>query len=147
MKEGASDTEYSYGIVPLYKNKNGEIEVLFIQHKEGKWGFPKGHSEKDEEPLIAAKREFSEETGITDFELLEGLIFSESYTHHKEGYPRLKVVEYAPAIVYSKELSPQVDEVNDTKWVDLAHAKDVQLTETRSKLLNSVLEYLSAKQL
>ena len=35
-----------------------------FQNKEYKWGFPKGHIKENENPLICAKREILEETGL-----------------------------------------------------------------------------------
>ena len=36
----------------------------FAKKDAGSWGIPKGEYEKDEEALVAAKREFTEETGF-----------------------------------------------------------------------------------
>ena len=55
----------------LFRRTSGEIQVLlahpggpFWKHKDaGAWTIPKGEIEPGEEPLTAARREFSEETG------------------------------------------------------------------------------------
>jgi predicted NUDIX family NTP pyrophosphohydrolase len=60
----------SAGIL-LYRGTDGVIEFFlvhpggpFFKHKdEGSWSIPKGEFTGDEEALIAAKREFEEETG------------------------------------------------------------------------------------
>jgi len=60
----------SAGIL-LYRNINSVLEVFlvhpggpFFKNKdEGSWSIPKGEFLDDEEALIAAKREFEEETG------------------------------------------------------------------------------------
>ncbi|NJO79196.1 MAG: NUDIX domain-containing protein [Cyanobacteria bacterium RM1_2_2] len=62
--------DLSFGIVPLLQ-QNGEHLFLLVQHQAGHWSFPKGHAEADETPLQAACREFEEETGITDYQLLK----------------------------------------------------------------------------
>ena len=57
----------------MYRISNGGIEVLlahpggpFFQNKnEGAWSIPKGEIEPGEDLLIAAQREFEEETGLT----------------------------------------------------------------------------------
>jgi predicted NUDIX family NTP pyrophosphohydrolase len=62
----------SAGLV-LYRRRNDGIEV-FLVHPGGpfwakkdlaSWSIPKGEYVEDEDPLIAAKREFHEETGFT----------------------------------------------------------------------------------
>ena len=62
----------SAGIL-LYRVRDSSLEV-FLVHPGGPfwmkkdaaaWSIPKGEFEKHEEPLIAAKREFEEETGMT----------------------------------------------------------------------------------
>ena len=56
----------------MYRIKDGAVQVLlahpggpFFQNKdEGSWSIPKGEPEKDEDLLVAAQREFAEETGL-----------------------------------------------------------------------------------
>ena len=66
--------------VLMYRRSGGEVEVVlvhpggpfFAKKDAGSWGIPKGEHEKDEEPLTAARREFTEETGFTaDGEFVE----------------------------------------------------------------------------
>jgi predicted NUDIX family NTP pyrophosphohydrolase len=55
----------------LYRNHNNEIEVFLVhpggpfwtKKDLGAWSIPKGEFD-EEEPLLAAKREFQEETGL-----------------------------------------------------------------------------------
>jgi predicted NUDIX family NTP pyrophosphohydrolase len=56
----------------MYRRRTGFLEV-FLVHPGGPyyakkdrdfWGIPKGEYEPDEEPLAAARREFTEETGF-----------------------------------------------------------------------------------
>jgi predicted NUDIX family NTP pyrophosphohydrolase len=64
----------SAGIL-VYRIKNKQPEVLlghpggpFFKNKDlGVWSIPKGEFDENEEPLVAAQREFKEETG-TDIE-------------------------------------------------------------------------------
>jgi predicted NUDIX family NTP pyrophosphohydrolase len=57
--------------VLLFRRKDNNIEVLlghpggpFWKNKDaGAWSIPKGEYEPDEDPLVAARREFAEETG------------------------------------------------------------------------------------
>jgi predicted NUDIX family NTP pyrophosphohydrolase len=57
----------------MFRQKDGKLQVLlahpggpFWRNKdEGAWTLPKGGYEEPEEPLAAANREFTEETGFT----------------------------------------------------------------------------------
>ncbi len=55
-----------YGAIMRYTDKNTkEIYYALIQGRyTGKWSFPKGHSNKGEEPYDCVRREVFEETGI-----------------------------------------------------------------------------------
>jgi predicted NUDIX family NTP pyrophosphohydrolase len=62
----------SAGIL-LYKFKDKQVQIFllhpggpFFKNKDnGVWSIPKGEFQDDEDPLAAAKREFTEETGHT----------------------------------------------------------------------------------
>ena len=62
-------TEAAGGIV---LNVRGEI-ALVISGTGNFWGFPKGHIDEGEDALGAAKREISEETGLTQLEFIREL--------------------------------------------------------------------------
>lgn len=56
----------------LYRNRNGTLEVFLVHpggpfwanKDDGAWSIPKGEFEPGEDPLAAARREFTEETGF-----------------------------------------------------------------------------------
>ena len=58
--------ETSAGGVVFRRGADGVVRFLLIKDSYDNWGFPKGHVEKDEPPLGAARREVAEETGLTD---------------------------------------------------------------------------------
>ena len=74
--------EISSGII-IFRNK-GKIEFLFLKRREGFLDMPKGHIEKGESQLIAAKREALEETGL-NVNLLEGFRELQEYWYTYEG--------------------------------------------------------------
>jgi predicted NUDIX family NTP pyrophosphohydrolase len=57
----------------LYRRRQGKLEVflvhpggpLWVNKDAGAWSIPKGEHGPEEDPLVAARREFSEETGFT----------------------------------------------------------------------------------
>lgn len=56
----------------LYRERGGELEVFLVhpggpfwaRKDDGAWSIPKGEFEPPEDPLAAARREFTEETGF-----------------------------------------------------------------------------------
>ena len=56
----------------MYRRRGGALEVLLVhpggpfwaKKDQGAWSIPKGEYEPGEDPLVAARREFAEETGI-----------------------------------------------------------------------------------
>jgi len=78
----------SAGIL-IYRKTGGKMQVFlvhpggpFFKNKDlGAWSIPKGEFEDSEEPLIAAKREFEEETG----KAIEGDFFELSPVRLKSG--------------------------------------------------------------
>jgi predicted NUDIX family NTP pyrophosphohydrolase len=68
MKKGS---KRSAGLI-MYRKLKGEIEVFlvhpggpfWVNKDRGAWTLPKGEYFEEEEPLVAAQREFQEETGF-----------------------------------------------------------------------------------
>jgi bis(5'-nucleosidyl)-tetraphosphatase len=137
--------DLSFGIVPLLP-QNGEtlLESLFllVQHKAGHWSFPKGHAEIGETPVQAACREFEEETGITNYQLLDAPSFTETYSFVKKQQPMEKIVTYFLATVPSPEVNVQAEEIRAYVWLPFPEAL-VRITYPQSQqLLKQIGEYL-----
>ncbi len=79
----------SAGIL-LYKFENGELKVFLVhpggpfwaKKDAGAWSIPKGEFEDDEDKLLAAKREFFEETGFEMSGDFFPFLSSQSYSKH-----------------------------------------------------------------
>ncbi len=109
-------TEKSFGIIPLLMEKN-TLYYLLIQHNKGHWGFPKGHVEKNESDIQTACREFTEETGINEFNLISSLVFQEHYCRKNKRHQKVdKTVTYFPAQIFDRTVNKQVEEINDFSW-------------------------------
>ena len=60
--------------------------ILLLQYPQGHWDFPKGHiEERDDNHLATARREVSEETGITDMEFIPGFNYRTEYDFRHKG--------------------------------------------------------------
>jgi len=55
----------------VYRERNGEIDVLVIKDSYGNLAFPKGHVEKGETIEQAALRETAEEVNLEDLKLIK----------------------------------------------------------------------------
>lgn len=62
------ETETAGGVVV-----NSRSEVLVVSQNGDSWSLPKGHIEKGEEALSAAKREIFEESGVKNLILIKSL--------------------------------------------------------------------------
>jgi len=108
--------EFSAGGI-IYKSlPDKKFKLALILDPYGKWTFPKGRIEKKELPELAAKREVSEELGITEpvvVTLLEKIDywFKESdVLIHKFVY--FYLMRTGPKTV----LKAQSSEIKDAKW-------------------------------
>ncbi len=111
-------TEQSFGIIPFILAEN-TVYYLLIQHNKGHWGFPKGHAEKKESEIETACREFTEETGIAKFDLIENLVFQERYSKLNRYNQNVdKTVTYFAAIVHNRTVNKQIEEISDFNWGD-----------------------------
>lgn len=135
--------EHSFGIIPFAK-QGSEWKVFVILHKKGKhWGFPKGHTEGEETPKEAARRELKEETGLVVEELLLNSPLSEQYTFYRNRKKVLKTSYYFPARV-SGTVSLQEEEIREGRWLGFDMAmKTLTFSEGRA-LFNQVLHELKA---
>ena len=113
-------------------NNNGEI--VLVKQGDVSWSFPKGHLEKSETALEAAKREILEETGIKDLFLEKEL---ESYIRTSDAYTSngIEVINKKITLFVfrtsQEELSTEDDVTTEIRWVDknlvsnlLTHPKD-----------------------
>ncbi len=78
-------------------------KYLLLHYPTGHWDFPKGHVEKDEKDVDAAKREIFEETGL-EIEILFG--FNEIIKYHfkEQGVFIEKKVVYFLGITEKEEI-------------------------------------------
>lgn len=131
----------AFGIVPIFQEA-GIYKYLLIQHHAGHWGFPKGHADAGETPLQAACREFVEETGISDFEVVGEVTFSEKYGFSRSGQRYDKTVIYYLANVKSSTVSCQVEEIQNYAWLEFDAAIARLTFEGAKRVLREVYQHL-----
>lgn len=132
--------EKSCGAV-IFRRNNGAYEYLLVQNKKpgakGHWGFPKGHVEKGETEEETARREISEETGLSVGGFIKGFRV---------------VTRYSPApgiekdVVYflteaDGDITLQECEIADYKWLSYEDAKEAITFD--SSILEKAKSFLS----
>jgi bis(5'-nucleosidyl)-tetraphosphatase len=120
--EGEEGEERSAGFV-LYRCSEGQRLYLVLCHRNGgHWGFPKGHIEPEEDELVAARREITEETGIERLRPLPGFRATSTYRFARGPRSISKSVVYflAEAETGRVRLS---SEHSDAAWLAADDAK------------------------
>jgi predicted NUDIX family NTP pyrophosphohydrolase len=151
----------SAGLI-MYRWTKGELEVflvhpggpLWARKDRGAWTLPKGEYEADEDPLVAAQREFHEETGF----LASGTFIELGSVRQKSG----KVViawafegDCDPASLMSNTCTIEwplrsgkrieVPEVDRGQWYGLAEAR-TYIREEQCKLLDALVDQLRIRR-
>ena len=146
----------SAGIL-LYRHRDGELQV-FLAHPGGPfwarkdlgaWTIPKGEIDEGEDPLAAAKREFSEEIGV----YLEGQFTPLTPIRQKSGKTVVAWAvegDFDPAALrsnkFSMEWPPKSGRQAEFREVD--RAAWFTLAEARAKILESqrpIIEELASR--
>ena len=128
--------EAAGGLVRRTDNK-----LLFI-FRNNKWDLPKGGVEKKELIIDAAKREVTEETGVSDI-IVEKKI-SETYHIFKKGkrFRLKKTYWFKMSTTYMGKTNPQTEEgIEKTKWVSYKNIEDI-LNDAFENIRIIVLEVL-----
>src|SRR4051812_27901774 len=87
----------SAGVIPLRRTHQGWRILVLRAYKN--WDFPKGRVEPGEEPIDAAKREATEETGLTQFEFPFGDMNRETLPYAGGKVARYYLAETSEEIV------------------------------------------------
>ena len=124
----------AFGIIPIFQ-QTPEPLFLLIQQNSGAWGFPKGHPEAGETPIVSACREFEEETGILDYQIIHGRTFSERYNFQEKQRPIEKNVTYFIGIVKTQVVKIQLQELKSYAWLNFQAAMKQFTYESRKQLL------------
>ncbi len=106
---GSFKNEKSCGAVVYNPELN---KFLIIKMKNGNWGFPKGHIEKDEADTETAYREVKEETGLS-IKIMEGFKESIKYVPSPNI---LKEVIFFTGITEEMEVVADTTEIENFVW-------------------------------
>jgi 8-oxo-dGTP pyrophosphatase MutT (NUDIX family) len=93
IPKGSGDPEF---LLLLYENRKSSSIKKGVRSAGQYWDYPKGHVEKGEDDLAAARRELAEETGITDAQFHPDFRHEITYffRHKKKGLIKKTVVYF-----------------------------------------------------
>lgn len=150
--------EISAGIIAYYFDKNSKQFKFLVAHPGGpyfknveKYGFPKGHQEKNESLKETAIREFKEETGL-DVDYLRLKIRIENITKKKNIYYFLYPMDeiWEPLKMYSNQtyiekFQQSFPEIDDYKYVPLEDLENILFQQDKNlvkKIAQSFEKYI-----
>jgi bis(5'-nucleosidyl)-tetraphosphatase len=102
--------ERAAGAIIIRRERNNTFFLLLKYHRSSNsadiyWDLPKGHVEKGEKELDAARREVLEETGLSDIEIIDGFKEWIKYSFRAEGKFITKVVTFFLAITTEENIT------------------------------------------
>ncbi|MFC1771248.1 NUDIX domain-containing protein, partial [Candidatus Margulisiibacteriota bacterium] len=128
---------------------NEKGEILIVNQNNLSWSLPKGHIDKDENPLTAAKREIYEETGIQQLDLIENLGKYSRYKlskDNKDDQSEYKTIEMFLFKTNQQTLNPRDPSNPIAVWADpnaaaalLSHLKDQEFLINNSDKVQSII--------
>ena len=133
--------EISYGFVVVRRTEMGDRFLLVKQHLN--WSFPKGHIEAGEEPLVCAKRELFEETGITEIQVIPDISFYEEYVFDRNGVQTKKENTFFLGIVHNTETIAQEGEISECRFVSYEEALKIVSFENPKRIVQEAIVALS----
>lgn len=101
---------------------NSEDHVILVKNHGETWGFPKGTIEDGEEPLVTARREIFEETGVAEDDL-DHVIDLGNYVRPSDNI-RNGVPDPGDKLIYmhlfrssATVLSPRCSDISEARWI------------------------------
>ena len=138
--------DYSYWIIPVYKNNDWTYEILVINQKTYNWsfrGFPKWHAEEGEDGLTAAIRELQEEVWIENIKLDDKKYGWFGYNFEEKWIKYDKTVKYRLWFVENKEIKIQEDELNWYKRANYDDALNILSHKNMKDVFKDMIKYLA----
>jgi len=123
---------------------DGRNNILFI-FRRGFWDLPKGKIDAGEKKKAAAVREVSEETGISDINLIKK-VHTTRHAFKKNGKRALKKTFWYSMEAPNQSLVPQTEEdISEARWVHLKEIK--KLKGPMFKNIEDVVRFYEKTQL
>ncbi|HEX3928595.1 MAG TPA: NUDIX domain-containing protein [Gemmatimonadales bacterium] len=122
MAKKKAEREVSAGGIVFRRDADGTPRFLLIKDSYNHWGFPKGHLEDGESPVVAALRETHEETGLEHL-IVSGPIRIIDWHFRFRGHYIHKFCHFFLFESPHGDANPQVDEgITAVRWEPLDEA-------------------------
>lgn len=96
---------------------NQQGQILVVSQKGTSWSLPKGHVEKGEDILQAAKREIEEESGISQLTYIRDLGSYQRFASDDPKTEEMKTITLFQFSTSQHHLRPQDPENPEARWV------------------------------
>ncbi|MBI2652034.1 NUDIX domain-containing protein [Candidatus Woesearchaeota archaeon] len=134
-------TENSCGAIVFKKQKDDSIKYLLLHYEAQHWDFPKGNQEKKETEEQTAAREIKEETGIEDFEFVDGFRETIKYFYKKGDEAIYKEVIFFLAQSATEEVKLSFEHIGYA-WASYEHAMKKLTFNNSKELLRKANQFL-----
>jgi bis(5'-nucleosidyl)-tetraphosphatase len=141
--------ERSSGVI-IIRREGGQTYFLLLEYPRASnsadtyWDLPKGHVEKGEKEIDAAKREANEETGLTDIEIINGFKEWIKYSFRAEGKFTTKVVTFFIALTHEKNVTISYEHTGYI-WLPYKQALAKITYDNAKGILKKAKEFLDSK--
>jgi 8-oxo-dGTP pyrophosphatase MutT (NUDIX family) len=122
-------------------NKRGQ--VLVVNQRGLSWSLPKGHIEKGEEPLEAARREIYEESGLSNLKFIKPLGSYERHRIGRHGGENRDEKKHLTFFLFETNggaLKPLDPDNPEARWVDRNKAADMLTHPKDREFLIQILQ-------
>ncbi len=129
----------------IFRKKNDTLEILLLKDSKGKWTFPKGLVEKDEDRVDTAQREIAEEVGLKNTHFV-AVADKVEYFYRWEGELVKKTVYYFIFSFTGEETPvPQTEEgIQEVQWFDPDEAVSLLgYKKSNKKILEDAIERIT----
>lgn len=134
--------ERSAGAVIFNKNNN-HIDYLLLQYRHKHWDFPRGHIEKGEDEMTAARREIGEETGLTNLNFVQDFRICTPWSYRKKNSAQANYKEVVYFLAGSDSNGVTLNHENiDFKWLAYQDAIKLPMFPHVKTVLEKANQYL-----
>lgn len=144
MTDTTVQTRHTQAAGGVVLNQQGQ--VLVVNQKGNSWSLPKGHIDPGEDELTAAKREITEESGITELELIKNLGWYQRYKIALDGGDELSELKTIHMFLFKTtqdKLAPQDPDNPEARWVEPNAVVDLLTHRKDKEFFQSIISSLS----